>query len=185
MKLKLNNVTIAFANLDEPVAKFGGEPKYSCCLLVDKETEHGKKDLENFRAIVDKLESENFDGKKLNIDKLCVSDGNEKDYDGFQGKLVFTAANKKRVVTVGKQRQVVVAGDDQFPVSGNVVNCVLDVWPLTGQFGPRIVASLEAVQYVSEGTPFTKSNVNVESDFDDLGGDDSVSVSDVKDTFGL
>jgi len=68
-------------------------------------------------------------------------------------------------------------------VSGNVVNCVLDIWPLTGQFGPRIVASLEGVQYVSEGTPFTKSNVNIESDFDDIDGD--VTVADVKDTFGL
>ncbi len=183
MKLKLNNVTIAFANLDEPVAKFGGDAKFSCCLLVDKESDAGKKDLANFRTIVDKLEADSFDGKKLDISKLCVSDGNEKDYDGFQDKLVFTAANKKRVVTVGKQRQVVVAGDDQFPVSGNVVNCVLDVWPLTGQFGPRIVASLEAVQYVSEGTPFTKSNVNIESDFDDIDAD--ITVADVKDTFGL
>ena len=183
MKLKLNNVTLAFACLDEPVAKFGGEPKFSCCLLVDKETEHGKQDLANFRAIVDKLEADSFDGKKLDISKLCISDGNDKDYDGFKDKLVFTAANKKRVVTVGKQRQVVVAGDDEFPASGNIVNVVLEVWPLTGQFGPRIVASLEGVQYVSEGTPFTKSNVNVDSDFDDISSD--VSVADVKDTFGL
>ena len=183
MKLKLNNVVAAFVSLDEPVAKFGGEPKFSMCALVDKETEQGKKDLANFRAIVDKLEADSFDGKSLDISKLCISDGNDKDYDGFKDKLVFTAANKKRVVTVGKQRQVVVAGDDEFPVSGNIVNVVLDVWPLTGQFGPRIVASLEAVQYVSEGTPFTKSNVNVDSDFEDISSD--VSVADVKDTFGL
>jgi len=183
MKLKLNNVTLAFACLDEPVAKFGGEAKFSCCLLVDKETEQGKKDLANFRTIVDKLEADSFDGKSLDISKLCISDGNDKDYDGFKDKLVFTAANKKRVVTVGKQRQVVVAGDDEFPVSGNVVNCVLDIWPPPGQFGPRIVASLEGVQYVSEGTPFTKSNVNVDSDFEDISSD--VSVADVKDTFGL
>ena len=183
MKLKLTNVTLAFACLDEPIAKFGGEPKFSCCLLVDKQTEQGKQDLANFRTIVDKLEADSFDGKSLDISKLCISDGNDKDYDGFKDKLVFTAANKKRVVTVGKQRQVVVAGDDEFPVSGNIVNVVLDVWPLTGQFGPRIVASLEAVQYVSEGTPFTKSNVNVDSDFEDISSD--VSVADVKDTFGL
>ena len=182
MKLKLNNVTLAFACLDEPVAKFGGDPKFSCCLLVDKE--QGKQDLANFRAIVDKLEADSFDGKSLDISKLCISDGNDKDYDGFKDKLVFTAANKKRIVTVGKQRQVVVAGDDEFPVSGNVVNCVLDVWPLTGQFGPRIVASLEAVQYVSAGTPFTKSNVDVESDFDDISSD-SISEVDVKDAFTM
>ena len=183
MKLKLNNVTLAFACIDEPVAKFGGEPKYSCCLLVDKESEQGKADLANFKQICEKLESENFDGKKLGIDKLCVSDGNEKDYEGFQDKIVFTAGNKKRIVTVGKQRQVVVPGDDEFPVSGNVVNCVLDIWALTGQFGPRIVASLEAIQYASAGTPFTKSNVNVESDFDDIYCE--VTVEDAKSTFGL
>ena len=184
MKLKLNNAIAAFTCLDEPVAKFGGDAKFSMCVLVDKETEQGKKDLANFRAIVDKLQADSFDGKSLDISKLCISDGNDKEYDGFKDKLVFTAANKKRVVTVGKQRQVVVAGDDEFPVSGNVVNCVLDVWPLTGQFGPRIVASLEAVQYVSAGTPFTKSNVDVESDFDDISSD-SISEVDVKDAFTM
>jgi len=184
MKLKITNGIIAFARLDEPEAKFGGDPKFSCCILVDKNTEQGAKDVANFRAIVDKLEADSFDGKKLDISKLCISDGNDKDYEGFKNMLVFSAANKKRVVTVGKQRQVVVAGDDEFPVSGNVVNVVLDVWPLTGQFGPRIVASLEAVQYVSAGTPFTKSNVDIESDFDDI-SNDSITEVDVKDAFTM
>ena len=162
MKLKLNDAEIVFACLDQPVAKFGGEPKFSCCILVDKKSE----DLVNFRAIVDKLQKDSFDGKELDISKLCVSDGDDKDYENFKGKIVFTMANKKRPITIGKQKQVVVAGDDEFPVSGNRVNVIADVWPLTGTYGPRIVASLEAVQYVSVGKPYSKSNVDIDSDFD-------------------
>jgi hypothetical protein len=113
MKLKLNNAEIVFAQLDNAVAKFGGEPKFSCCILVDKKSE----DLTNFRAIVDKLQKDSFDGKELDISKLCVSDGDDKDYENFKGKIVFTMANKKRPITIGKQKQAVVAGDDEFPVS--------------------------------------------------------------------
>ena len=59
-----------------------------------------------------------------------------------------------------------VEGDPEFPYSGCYVNVILDVWPLTGQFGPRIVASLEAVQFAGDGEPFTANSVNVDSDFD-------------------
>ena len=163
MKLKLYG-EIVFPCLDQAVAKFGGEPKFSCCILVDKKSE----DLVKFREIVDKLEKDSFDGQNLDVSKLCVSDGDDKDYANFKGKIVFTMANKKRPITIGKQKQAVVAGDDEFPVSGNKVYVIADIWPLTGQFGPRIVASLEAVQYVSVGKPYSKSNVDIDSDFDTI-----------------
>lgn len=161
MKLKLSG-EIVFPCLDQAVAKFGGEPKFSCCILVDKKSE----DLVRFREIVDKLEKDSFDGKNLDISKLCVSDGDDKDYENFKGKIVFTMANKKRPITIGKQKQAVVPGDDEFPVSGNKVHVIADIWPLTGTYGPRIVASLEAVQYVSVGKPYSKSNVDIDTDFD-------------------
>ena len=39
-------------------------------------------------------------------------------------------------------------------------------------------------QYVSAGTPFTKSNVDVETDFDDISSD-GISEVDVKDAFTM
>jgi hypothetical protein len=60
---------------------------------------------------------------------------------------------------------------------------VLDLWGMNNNYGKRIIASLEAVQYAAKGVPFSASSVDVESDFDDIDGD--VTVADVKDTFGL
>jgi hypothetical protein len=54
---------------------------------------------------------------------------------------------------------------------------------MNNNYGKRIIASLEAVQYAAKGVPFSASSVDVESDFDDIDGD--ITVADVKDTFGL
>ena len=68
-------------------------------------------------------------------------------------------------------------------MSGDYVNVVLDLWGMNNNYGKRIIASLEAVQYAAKGEPFVASSVNVDSDFEDISSD--VSVADVKDTFGL
>jgi len=166
MKVRLNRVRLSFNDLSTPKAKFGGPEKFSAVLLLDKSTPEGEADMKAAKEIFRKLEAENFDGKELPLEKLCVSDGNDKDYSGWENKIVFTAANKKRPIVIGKQKQAVVEGDPEFPYSGCYVNVILDVWPLTGQFGPRIVASLEAVQFAGDGEPFTANSVNVDSDFD-------------------
>ena len=44
----------------------------------------------------------------------------------------------------------------------------------------RIVASLEAVQFAADGEPFTANSVDVNSDFDDIGGDDNITTEDVE-----
>ena len=179
MKLRLDNCRLSFADLFTPKAKFGGDEKFSACLLVDKSTPQGEANMKKFKEICRKLEAESFDGKELGLEKLCVSDGNSKDYAGWQDMIVFSAANKKRPIIIGKQKQAVVEGDADAPYSGCYVNVILDVWPLTGQFGPRIVASLEAVQFCGDGEAFVASNVNIDSDFD--------TVEDTKtaDTLGL
>jgi hypothetical protein len=184
-KLKLNNVRLSFADLFTPVSKFDGDPKFSACFIIDPQSDDGKANLAAFKKIVRQLEAEKFGGDELPTDKLPIQNGDDKDYGGWAGNVIISAANKKRPVIVGRQRQVVAEGDIDTPFAGCYVNAVLDVWAMSNQYGKRIIASLEAVQFAADGEPFTASSVNVESDFDDIGGDDSVSVSDVKDTFGL
>ena len=173
MKLKLKNARLSFADLFTAQSKFGGDPKFSACFIVDKETADGMATLKEFKAIVKQLEKEKFGGTELGIDKLPIQDGNDKGYDGWEDKLIISAANKKRPIVINRKREPVAEGDVDAPYSGCVVNAIIDLWPMDNQYGKRIVASLEAVQFAADGEPFVASTVNVESDFDDIDDGDS------------
>ena len=179
-KLKIMGARLSFASLYQAVEKFGGEPKFSAVFLVDKTTDEGKQALADFKDICRQIEKEHFKGKELPLDKLPIKPGDDDDgnpkYDGWGGMLAISAANKKRPVIVGRKRQPVADGDADAPYSGCYVNCIVDLWPLTGQYGPRIVASLEAIQMAKDGEPFVASTVNVETDFDDVEEESSADI---------
>lgn len=168
MKLTLKNCRLSFADLFNAVSKFDGDPKFSASFIVDPKSDDGKANLAAFKKIVRQLEKEKFGGKELPIDKLPIKDGNDKDYDGWADMMIISAANKKRPTIVGRKRQPVAEGDVDAPYSGCIVNVVLDIWAMDNQFGQRIIASLEAVQFAAEGEPFVASVVNVEADFEEI-----------------
>ena len=184
MKIKLTNVRLSFADLFTAVSKFDGDPKYSASFIIDPSTDDGKANLAAFKKAVRAIEAEKFNGDEMPTDKLPIQSGDDKAYDGWVGNVIISGANKKRPVIVGRQRQPVAEGDLDSPQSGDYVNVVLDLWGMNNNYGKRIIASLEAVQYAAKGESFSASSVNVESDFDDIGGD-NVTVAEVKDTFGL
>ena len=173
MKIKLQNVRLSFADLFTAVSKFDSDPKFSASFIVDPKSDDGKANLAAFKKIVRALEAEKFKGKELPIDKLPIKDGNDKEYDGWKDMMIISAANKKRPMIVGRKRQPVAEGDVDAPYSGCIVNAVLDVWAMDNQYGQRIIASLEAVQFAAEGEPFVASSVNIEADFEDIGESDS------------
>ena len=183
-KLKLNNVRLSFADLFTAVSKFDGDPKFSASFIIDPSSEDGKANLAEFKKIVRAIEAEKFQGNEMPTDKLPIQDGNDKGYDGWTDNVIISAANKKRPVIVGRQRQPVAEGDLDSPVSGDYVNVVLDLWGMNNQYGKRIIASLEAVQFAAKGEPFVASSVNVESDFEDISSD-SITEVDVKDAFTM
>ena len=182
-KLKLTNVRLSFADIFTPVSKFDGPEKFSACFIIDPNSDDGKANLASFKKVVRQLESEKFGGEELPTDKLPIQNGDDKDYGGWAGNVIISAANKKRPVIVGRKRQPVAEGDIDSPYSGCVVNVLLDVWAMDNKYGKRIIASLEAVQFAADGEPFTASSVNVDSDFDDIDGE--VTVEDAKSAFGL
>ena len=168
MKLKIKNARLSFADIFTAKSKFDGEPKFSALFILDPADEGNKATLQEFKAVVKQLQNEKIGGKELPIDKLPIQDGNDKGYDGWENKIILSAANKKRPIVVGRKRQPVAEGDQDAPYSGCFVNAVVDVWLMDNQYGQRIIASLEAVQFAKDGEAFTSSVVNLEEDFDDI-----------------
>tara|TARA_R110002153_G_scaffold41114_2_gene117408 strand:- start:443 stop:997 length:555 start_codon:yes stop_codon:yes gene_type:complete len=184
MKIKLTNVRLSFADLFLAISKFDGDPKYSASFIIDPSTDDGKANLAAFKKAVRAIEADKFNGDEMPTSHLPIQDGNDKGYDGWTDNIIISAANKKRPVIVGRQRQPVAEGDLDTPQSGDYVNCVIDLWGMNNNYGKRIIASLEGVQYAAKGESFSASSVNVESDFDVISGD-SATVAEVKEAFGI
>lgn len=168
MKLKIKNARLSFADIFTAKSKFDGEPKFSALFILDPSDEGNKAVLQEFKAIVKQLQNEKIGGKELDISRLPIQDGNDKGYDGWENKIILSAANKKRPIVVGRKRQPVAEGDQDAPYSGCFVNAIVDVWLMDNQYGQRIICSLEAVQFAKDGEAFTSSVVNLEEDFDDI-----------------
>ena len=184
MKLIIKEGRLSFADIYTAKEKFGGQPKYSCCILIDPETAHGKDNLSRFKEICVQLEKESFGGEPLATDKYPIKKG-EGRYDGWEDPvLVLSAANKKRPKIVNQRREAVEQGDIGAPESGDFCNFVIDIWAMDGQYGKRICASLEAIQLCKQGEKFTSSNVSIENDFEVISGD-SATVAEVKEAFGI
>lgn len=133
------------------------------------------------------------DPPKIKSDKLCLKDGDEETYAGYAGNWYVSASRtayaagdgtppRRPFQIVDKNRVLDPAsGKRVFPdASGKVyagchVNAVLSIWAQDDpEFGKRLNASIEAIQFWEDGEAFGGgAKVDVESAFGEYGGDDA------------
>lgn len=172
MKIKLNNVRLAFPALFEAKTVNGeGDPRYSAVFLLAPD--HPQ--LDEIRAALKAAAKDKWGDKweatfsqmekKLN---LCLHEGDEKmEYEGFPGNFFMSAANKARPTVIDADRTVLLPSDGR-PYSGCYVNAVVDIWAQDNNFGKRINASLGGVQFLRDGDAFSGGGVASVDDFDDI-----------------
>lgn len=171
--IQLKNVRLSFADIFTAKAVNGGEPRFSANFLLDKVKDRQQIDL--ITSKINALIKEKLDGRKLAPDKVCLRDGDEKEFDGFQGCYYVSAANKKRPNVVDRDPTVPLTAEDGRPYSGCYVNAVVRLWAQDNQFGRRVNASLEAIQFVRDGEAFGASRPAVTEMFDTVDVDDEES----------
>ena len=174
MKIKIANARLSFNSIFKAESKFEGtDPKFSAMFILDPRTEEGKENLVRIKSAIRELEKEKLKGKELPIDKLPLQDGSEKEYSGWQGNVIVSAASKTRTVVVGRKRQPVAEHDTvDVPYAGCKVHAIVDAWAMDHpQFGQRVVFELKAIQFAGDGEPFVASGVDIENDFSDIDGD--------------
>ncbi|MBE0469618.1 MAG: DUF2815 family protein [Methyloprofundus sp.] len=171
MKIKLQNVRLSFPSLFRKAVFQGEETKYEATFLLDKEL-HADKIIEIQRAIAEKIKTE-LKGAKVSADKLCLKDGDEIAYDGYDGCWSLKASNNKRPMVIDRDKSPLTEDDDKL-YAGCYVNAVIELWAQNNGFGKRINANLLGVQFVKDGTPFSDSVTASVDDFDDFDafGDD-------------
>ncbi len=134
------------------------------------------------------------DPPKIKGDKLCLQDGDEVSYAGYEGHFYLSASRTaygsadgsapKRPYRIIDRNKVKrddgtvgfpdLAPDDGRPYSGCYVNVILRIWAQDDpDYGKRINASIEGVQYWRDGEAFGGGKkIDVNEAFDEFGGDD-------------
>lgn len=122
---------------------------------------------------------------KLKPEKICTRDGDLEDWEGFEGADYLSAnapANRPPQVIQNRKHKVKAEdgtmklvwapaeeGAKFSPYSGCIVNAVVSIWAQDDEdYGKRLNASLEIVQYAAEGEAFGAAA----PDADEIMGDD-------------
>lgn len=102
-------------------------------------------------------------------DNMLIHNGDSKaSYAGYEGNLFFNANNTVRPTVVDRDRTPL-AKDDGKPYSGCYVNVIIDVWAQDNQYGRKINAQLQGVQFVRDGEAFSGGGTSADaSDFDEI-----------------
>jgi len=158
----LKNVRLSFPSIFQKAEFDGNIGKYESTFLLDKSDEKTKTMLD------EAIEAAIAEAKvKVPSDKRCLKDGDESDYDGYEGHWSFKAANSKRPTVIDRDKSPLVEEDEKL-YAGCYVNAVVDLWVQNNKFGKRVNANLYGVQFLKDGEPFGMGSTDVSDDFDDL-----------------
>ena len=165
MKVLLKNVRLSFPSLFK-TEQYAGEDteKYAATFLISKSDTKTVASIEQAckAALVEKY----GEGKVPKGFKLPLVDGDDKEYQGYADCVYIKANTKKRPTLVNRDKTPIVE-EDGILYGGCYVNASIDVWVMDNSYGKKVLASLNAIQFVKDGESFgTKSDGA--DDFEDL-----------------
>lgn len=169
-KLVIKHARLSFPNLFETEVYNGKDTeKYTATFLIPKDSDEAKKAIKAFQAAMQEA------GIKVPKSKWALQDGDEKDYNGYEGHYSLKASLHKsrgKPVVIGKGNKKVTSEDDEAaPYAGCYVDAIVYLWVQDNQWGKRINAELAGVRFVEDGEP--------------LGGSGRIKEEDVLAEFGI
>lgn len=163
-KIMIKNARLSFPSLFTKASFDGKEGKYEATLLIPKSD---KKTYDAIMEAIEQCKTEN----KIKTDKLFIQDGDNKEYDGYEGHWAIKAGNNVRPTVIDRNRAPLVA-EDEVIYAGCYVNAQIEPWGQNNQYGKRVNANLLGVQFVKDGEAFSDGGkVASTDDFDDIEDD--------------
>jgi hypothetical protein len=167
-KIKMQSVRLSFPSLFN-TAKFGAEDtgKYEATFILDKKR-HAEV-IAQIKSAVEKLMKEELKAK-LPADKICLKDGDEMGRPEYEGTYTVKASSKRRPLVINRDKSPITESDNVV-YAGCYVNAIISLWAQNNQFGKRVNAQLDGIQFACDGEPFGDGGVDVD-EFDAFGDDD-------------
>lgn len=161
--IQLKNVRLSFPSLFRKATFEGKEGKFEATFLIPKSDKKTK-------VMLDKAIEQVIADSKVNkvaSDKLCLKDGDESEYDGYEDHWSLKAASNRRPNVINRDRSQITE-DDEILYPGCYVNAVIDLWVQNNQYGKRVNANIYGVQFVKDGEPFGMGPIDVTDMFEDI-----------------
>lgn len=158
---KIKHARLSFPALFHPKAMEGqgqDQAKFSCALILDKRESAAT--IKEISDIILAVGREKWGGGGKAVPwkqiKVCLRDGSEKEgVDGYgPGVKFLSASSRNRVPIVDTDPSCPLVESDGRPYAGCIVNAVVRFWAQDNQFGKRVNAQLQAVQFVDDGDAF-------------------------------
>jgi hypothetical protein len=166
MTIKLKNVRLSFPSLFSTSFYAGDDTgKYDATFILDKK-EHAAA-IKEIQAEAVTLCKETLKVKNLPPDRICLKDGDETEREELHGKMHIKASTKKRPLVIGKDKTPLTE-EDEVIYAGCYVNAIISLWAQDNQYGKRINAQLDGVQFWKNGEPFGSSGIEA-NEFDAFG----------------
>lgn len=168
MKHTFNGARLAFPDIFEP----NKDGKFAAAFIFPPD----HPGIEALKKVVQEVGAAKWGpkwaqiGKELKAgDNLLIHNGDSKaSYVGYEGNLFFNANNTVRPTVVDRDRSPLVAADGK-PYSGCYVNVIIDVWAQDNQYGKKVNAQLQGIQFVKDGEAFSGGGVAADSsDFEEI-----------------
>lgn len=177
-RIKLENVRLSYVHVDKAYKGKEDGPdkkaKYSCSMIFDKSNKAHMKQIAHIKSLMNAIQVENK--AKVGPDKLCLRDGNTKpDKEGYGDEVMFiSASNDDRPQCVNRRGKLVdLAEVKETFYPGCVANVVITIWFQNNNYGKRVNASLECLQFVDNGERIGGAHVEPGEYFEDLGEGES------------
>ena len=164
-KIKLQGVRLSFPSLFQ-MGSFGGEStgKFEATFVLDKKLHADV--IKQIQTATDTMMKEAFKGK-IAADKICLKDGDELGRPEFEGKMTIKASTKKRPLVINRDKSPITE-EDNIIYAGCYVHAIVSLWPQNNQYGKRINAQLDGVQFFKDGEPFGDGGTSAD-EFDAFG----------------
>ena len=186
LKIRLDNVRTSFCKIFEAErVKAGDKPAFSCHFIFEEEDPQVKTVIQALRKVARaKWGVQNGDNvlkQLLRTDRVCLKrgddklDGDDKIMEGYEGRRYISARSYVRPTIVDLNPKKPITEEDGKIFSGSYVNCYISLWAQSGQYGKRINAQLQGVQFVKTGESFGGGKAADPGVFDSLAdefGDD-------------
>ena len=176
-QIKLKHVRVSFVKVFRAEAfrgakrgpSDGGEKAFSINALISKDTDAGKDMHDEVQDLIDRCMDDKWgrDKPRLKADKFPMRNGDDEDYDGYADHWYITARNRNRPKVIDADGKTPLAEEDNRPYSGCYCNVWIRIWAQDNEFGKRVNASLEAVQFVRDGEAFSGAAPVDDEEFED------------------
>ncbi len=164
--IKLENVRLSFPSLHQKSAMKGKDPEkdgaYKASFLLNKKDNAAV--IKRIKDAVALLVKDEFGGKALEPQNVCLKEASTKEYDGYDADhMVLSATNsKQKPGLVDNQLNEISQGDAGDPYPGCYVNATVRLYAQNGKsfkpdptWGKKINATLRNVQVLlRNGKPY-------------------------------